>query len=89
MFYIKKLEIMLIFLEASIFFCFLIPGIMYIKLNDYPRYHCKNVLIVIYMVVFIILCAISGCFTVKDIVNNIKWNVNFYIFILLIIFIFI
>ena len=56
---------------ASIFFCFLIPGLMYIKLNDYPRYHWKNVLTVIYMVVFIILCAISGGFTVKDIVNNI------------------
>ena len=56
---------------ASIFFCFLIPGLMYIKLNEYPRYHWKNVLSVIYMVVFIILCAISGGFTVKDIVNNI------------------
>ena len=56
---------------ASIFFCFLIPGLMYIKLNDYNRYHWKNVLTVIYMVVFIILCAISGGFTIKDIVNNI------------------
>jgi len=56
---------------ASIFFCFLIPGLMYIKLNEYHRYHWKNVLTVIYMVVFIILCAISGGFTIKDIVNNV------------------
>lgn len=56
---------------ASIFFCFLIPGLMYIKLNEYHKYHWKNVLTVIYMVVFIILCAISGGFTIKDIVNNI------------------
>ena len=39
--------------------------------DDDPKYRCKNVLTVIYLVVFIIICAISDGFTVKDIVNNI------------------
>ena len=57
---------------SSIFFCFTIPGFMYIKLNDYHKYHWKNVCTVIYVVVFTILCCISGGYTVRDIVNNAK-----------------
>ena len=57
---------------SSIFFCFIIPGFMYIKLNDYHKYHWKNVCTVIYIVVFTILCCISGGYTVRDIVNNAK-----------------
>ena len=49
---------------------------MYIKLNDYHKYHWKNVCTVIYIVVFTILCCISGGYTVRDIVNNAKWNVK-------------
>ena len=35
---------------SSIFFCFVIPGFMYIKMNDLPKYHWKNILTVIYVV---------------------------------------
>ena len=55
---------------SSIFFCFTIPGFMYIKLNEYHKYHWKNVFTVIYVAVFTILCCISGGYTVRDIVRN-------------------
>ncbi len=55
---------------SSIFFCFIIPGFMYIKLNQYHKYHWKNVFTVIYVAVFTILCCISGGYTVRDIVRN-------------------
>ena len=55
---------------SSIFFCFVIPGFMYIKMNGLPKYHWKNILTVIYVVVFTILCGISGGYTVRDIIRN-------------------
>ena len=57
---------------CSIFICFAFPGMMYIKTNDYPKYHWKNVLAVIYIIVFSILCCIAGGYTIRDIVNNAK-----------------
>ena len=57
---------------SSIFFCFVIPGFMYIKLNQYHKYHWINVCTVIYIGVFSILCCISGGYTVRDIVRNAK-----------------
>jgi amino acid permease len=57
---------------CSIFICFAFPGMMYIKTNDYHKYHWKNILTVIYIVVFTILCCISGGYTVRDIVRNSK-----------------
>ena len=57
---------------CSIFICFAFPGMMYIKTNDYHKYHWKNILTIIYIVVFTILCCISGGYTVRDIVRNSK-----------------
>ena len=55
---------------CSIALCFAIPGMMYIKTNDYPKYHWINVLAVIYIVVFSILCCIAGGYTIRDIIKN-------------------
>ena len=57
---------------CSIALCFAIPGMMYIKTNDYPKYHWKNILTVIYIIVFSILCCIAGAYTIRDIVKNSK-----------------
>ena len=39
-------------------------------MNDLPKYQYKNILTVIYVVVFTILCGISGGYTVRDIIRN-------------------
>ncbi len=57
---------------CSIALCFAIPGMMYIKTNDYPKYHWKNILTVIYIIVFSILCCIAAPYTIRDIVKNSK-----------------
>ena len=66
---------------CSIFICFAFPGMMYIKTNDYHKYHWKNILTIIYIVVFTILCCISGGYTVRDIVRNSKSHLDLFIYI--------
>ena len=55
-------------------------------MNELPKYHWKNILTVIYVVVFTVLCYISGGYTVRDLLGIFKEEYfNFFYFFLLII----
>ena len=49
---------------------FLIPGLIYIKSNDYSITHWKNVTTIILISLFSLICLISAIFTVKDIIKK-------------------
>jgi len=55
---------------TSIFIMFLIPGLIYIKSNDYSITHWKNVTTIILISLFSLICLISAIFTVKDIIKK-------------------
>jgi amino acid permease len=55
---------------TSIFIMFLIPGLLYLKSNDYPKTHWKNITTIILISLFSVICLISAIFTIKDIIDK-------------------
>ena len=55
---------------CTVIISFLIPGLSYIKGNDYPRYHYKNVGSVILLLILCPIGLITGIFTIKGIVEK-------------------
>lgn len=57
---------------CSVIISFMIPGIIYVKGNDYQRYHIKNILTVIFVVLLSGVGFLSGAFTIMSIINKHK-----------------
>ena len=55
---------------TSIFIMFLIPGLLYLKSNNYPKTHWKNISTIILVCLFSVICLISAIFTIKDIIDK-------------------
>ena len=54
---------------CTVLISFFIPGLVYIKGNDYPLKHYKNILAIIFISLVLILGLTSGFFTIKGIID--------------------
>ena len=54
---------------CTVIICYYIPGLVYIKGNDYPLTHYKNIITVIFITLILALGLLSGFFTIKGIVS--------------------
>ena len=54
---------------CTVIVSFFIPGLVYIKGNDYSIKHYKNILTIIFISIILILGLASGFFTIKGIIN--------------------
>lgn len=54
---------------CTVLISFFIPGLVYIKGNDYSIKHYKNILTIIFISIILILGLTSGFFTIKGIIN--------------------
>ena len=54
---------------CTVIVSFFIPGLVYIKGNDYSIKHYKNILTIIFISIILILGLTSGFFTIKGIIN--------------------
>ena len=54
---------------CTVLISFFIPGLVYIKGNDYSIKHYKNILTIIFISIILILGLTSGFFTIKEIIN--------------------
>ena len=54
---------------CTVLISFFIPGLVYIKGNDYSIKHYKNILTIIFISIILILGLASGFFTIKGIIN--------------------
>ena len=54
---------------CTVLISFFIPGLVYIKGNDFPLKHYKNILTSIFILLILILGLTSGIFTIKGIIN--------------------
>lgn len=54
---------------CAVLVCFVSPILCYVKGNDYPRYHWKNVL---YVSILVIICIVGLMSTVKTIIDNVN-----------------
>ena len=54
---------------CTVIVSFFIPGLVYIKGNDYSMKHYKNILTIIFISIILILGLTSGFFTIKGIIN--------------------
>ena len=55
---------------CTVIISFFIPGVVYIKGNDYPIKDYRNILTIIFIVFILILGLTSGVFTIKGIINK-------------------
>jgi amino acid permease len=55
---------------CSVIICFVFPGLIYIKGNDFDLKHYKNVLTVVFIVLMSFFGLVSGIFTIKHIIVN-------------------
>ena len=55
---------------CTVLISFFIPGLIYIKGNDHPKYYYKNVLTMIFICFIVIIGFTSGFFTIRGIVNK-------------------
>ena len=55
---------------CTVLISFFIPGLIYIKGNDYPIKNYKNILTIIFISLILILGLTSGAFTIKGIINK-------------------
>ena len=55
---------------CTVLISFFIPGIIYIKGNDYPLIHYKNIITIIIISLILILGLTSGFITIKEIINK-------------------
>ena len=49
---------------------FMYPCLLYVKTNDYPRYHHKNILTILFSVIIVIVGWIAGIVTIKNSIND-------------------
>ena len=63
---------------CTVLISFFIPGLVYIKGNDYPIKHYKNILTLIFISLILILGLTSGFFTIKGINYVVTSNSNGY-----------
>ena len=54
---------------CTVVICFFVPGMIYIKGNDYPLTHYKNILTIIFISIILIIGITSGIFTIKGIIK--------------------
>ena len=57
---------------CSVIISFMIPGIIYVKGNEYQRYHIKNIITIIFVGVLSGIGFLSGAFTIMSIINKHK-----------------
>ena len=55
---------------CTVLISFFIPGLVYIKGNDYPFEHYKNILTMVFIIFILILGLVSGIFTIKGIIEK-------------------
>ena len=55
---------------CTVIICFCVPGMIYIKGNDYPLIHYKNILTIIFISLIFIIGILSGIFTIKGIIEK-------------------
>ena len=55
---------------CTVLISFFIPGIVYIKGNDHPIKHYKNIIAIIFISFILLLGLTSGFFTIKGIINS-------------------
>ena len=55
---------------CTVIVCFFVPGMIYVKENDYPVTHYKNIITIIFISVILLLGITSGVFTVRKIIKN-------------------
>lgn len=55
---------------CTVLISFCIPGLVYIKGNDYPLKNYKNILTMIFIIFILFLGLTSGVFTIKGIINK-------------------
>ena len=55
---------------CTVILSFFVPGIIYVKGNDYPVTHYKNILTIIFISIILLLGMTSGFFTIKGIIEK-------------------
>ena len=55
---------------CTVIVCFFVPGMIYVKENDYPVTHYKNIITIIFISVILLLGITSGVFTIRGIIKN-------------------
>ena len=55
---------------CTVVICFFVPGMIYIKGNDYPLNHYKNILTIIFISLILFIGITSGIFTIKGIIEK-------------------
>lgn len=55
---------------CTVVMSFLIPGLIYVKGNDYPRYHYVNIITIIIAGILSLIGFVSGVFTIISIAEN-------------------
>ena len=55
---------------CTVVICFCVPGMIYIKGNDYPLTYYKNILTIIFISLILIIGITSGIFTIKGIIEK-------------------
>ena len=55
---------------CTVVICFFVPGMIYIKGNDYPLTNYKNLLTIIFISIILLIGIISGIFTIKGIIEK-------------------
>ena len=55
---------------CTVVICFFVPGMIYVKGNDYPATHCKNITTIIFISFILLIGIASGIFTIKGIIEK-------------------
>ena len=55
---------------CTVVICFFVPGMIYIKGNEYAITHCKNMSTMIFISVILMIGIVSGFFTIKGIIEK-------------------
>ena len=55
---------------CTVILSFFVPGIIYVKGNDYPVTHYKNIITIIFISIILLLGMASGFFTIKGIIEK-------------------
>ena len=55
---------------CTVIICFFVPGMIYVKGNDYPITHYKNIITIIFISFILLIGMTSGFFTIKGIIEN-------------------
>ena len=55
---------------CTVIICFFVPGMIYVKGNDYPLTHYKNIATIIFISFILLIGIVSGIFTIKGIIEK-------------------